>query len=377
MGNNRSSVSHTIRVPGYKYDVLKGELCKGSVISKQVHPVPEVEEFKQRLLTRKLLKNMGTHWVLNKNLRTGHLMALNLHKGQLIKESPYKQDIIVSQTEAEELKDKLPEKNICVTDSEIVMKSIRDTLRFSSVSIMEVNADIFTHHEADTFGKEEAFVLKILQERGIVSLTARHGSAGKQEADIVDESRGTQYEITYEFKTELPKKLMKPDVVYSPEILTLQLVDSPFIHTSRALAKKLRKEYTKQYRSNLVILTLGTRKSIIAMLDSLGEKLKKEQIEKLNYTNVYIISLDFMNEQALLAKISMTGQPFESESFPCRNDELGFIKLIPVEIATIEDTRKYLMVCDGIFDEVQRCRYDEGKALKSWVKEVRIWGMPV
>ena len=164
MGNNRSSVSHTIRVPGYKYDVLKGELRKGSVISKQIHPVPEVEEFKQRLLKRKLLKDMGTHWVLNKNLRTGHLMALNLHEGQLIKESPYKQDIIVSQTDAEELKDKLPEKNICVTDSEIVMKSIRDTLRFSSVSIMEVNADIFTHHEADTFGKEESFVLKISDE---------------------------------------------------------------------------------------------------------------------------------------------------------------------------------------------------------------------
>ena len=113
------------------------------------------------------------------------------------------------------------------------------------------------------------------------------------------------------------------------------------------------------------------------MLESLSDKLKKEQIEKLNYSNVYIISLDFMNEQALLAKISMTGQPFESESFSCRNDELGFIKLTPVEIATIEDTSKYLMVCDGIFDEVQRCRYDEGKALKSWAKEVRIWGIPV
>lgn len=375
MSNNRSSVSHTIRVPGYKYDVLKGELRKGSVIAKTVHPLPEVEEFKQQLLAKKILKDMRTHWVLKKNLRTGHLMALNLHEGRLLEESPYKQDIIVSQTEAEELKDQMPERNVCVTTSEIVMKSVRDTLRFSSVSIMEVNAEIFTHHEADTFGKEEAFVLKVLQARGIVSASARHGSAGKKEADIVDEDSGTQYEITYEFKTELPKKLMKPDVVYSPEILTLQLVDSPFIHTSRALERKLRKEYTDRYRSNLVILTLGTTKSIIAMLESLSEKLKKEQIEKLNYSNVYIIALDFMNENALLAKISST-EPFESQNFPCKNEELGFIKLTPVDFSAMDDTRKYLMVCDGIFDKTQRCRYDVGSALRSWVKEIRLWGIP-
>ena len=148
------------------------------------------------------------------------------------------------------------------------------------------------------------------------------------------------------------------------------MVDRPFSHTSRALAKKLRKEYTNQHRSNLVILTLGTKQSIIAMLESLSEKLKKEQIEKLNYSNVYIISLDFLNEQALLARISST-EPFESESFPCKNDELGFIKLTAIEFSTIEDDRKYLMVCDGIFDDTHRCRYDEGRALKSWVKEIR------
>ena len=374
MSKNRSSISHTIRVPGYKYDILKGELRKGSIVSKSVHPSPEVEAFKQKLLIRKSLKDMGTHWVLKDNLRTGYLMALNLFEGQLVKESPYKQDIIVSQIEAEELKDKLPEKNVCVTDSEIVMKSLRDTLRFSSVSIMNVNADIFTHHEADTFGKEEAFVLRILQERGIVSNAARHGSAGKQEADIVDEARAMQYEITYEFKTELPKKLMKPDVVYSPEILTLQLVDSPFIHTSRSLERKLRKKYTDRYQSNLVILTLGTRKSVIAMLEALSEKLKKNQIEELTYSNVYIIALDFLNEHALLSRISST-EPFSTESFPCKNEELGFIKITPIAYSDMEDACKYLMICDGIFDETQRFRYDEGSALKAWAKEVRIWGL--
>lgn len=374
MNNNRKSISHTIRDEGFKYDILKGELKNGSSISKAVHPLPEVEEYKQRLLRRRILKDAKTHWVLQKNIQTGLLMAINLHAGQLVEESPYKQDIIVTTDEAAALKDKLPEKHVCVTDSEIVMKSVRDTLRFSSVNAMEVNADIFNHHGSDTFGPEESFVLKILQAKAGVSSSARHGYAGKMEADIVDEERREQYEITYEFKTELPKKQMKPDILYSPEILALQLVDSPFIHTSRALEKKLKKEYTDRYRSNLVILTLGTRQSVIAMLESLSEKLKSERIVKLNYSNVYIISLDFINEQALFARIS-SKEPFASESFSCKNDELGFINLTPVEFSSMEDTRKYLMVCDGIFDKTHRFRYDDGKALKAWAKDIHIWGV--
>ena len=374
MNNKRSSISHTIRAEGYKYDVFKGELSKGSSISKSVHPLPEVEAFKQKLLERKIFKDMGTYWVLKKNIRTGHLMSVNLHTGRLMKESPYKQDIIVSESEAAEIKDQLQEKQVCVTNSKIVMKSLCDTLRFSGVNIMEVNADIFNHHEAYTFGPEEMFVLKILQERGVVSLSARHGLSGEKEADIVDEVRGEQYEIIYEFKTELSKKKMKPHFIYSPEILMLQLVDSPFIHTSKALGKKFKKEYTDRYRSNLVILTLGTKDAIVTMLEALSESLRKEEANELNYSNVYIISLDFLGERAIFFRISPT-ESFSPESFPCKNDELGFIKLTPIEFSAMKDTGKYLMVCEGIFDEAQRLRYDEGKELKSWVKEVRIWGV--
>ena len=53
MSDNRSSVSHTVRGPGFRYDVMKGELSKGSHISKATHPSPEVEIIKQRLLQRK------------------------------------------------------------------------------------------------------------------------------------------------------------------------------------------------------------------------------------------------------------------------------------------------------------------------------------
>ena len=121
-----------------------------------------------------------SHWVLKKPLRTGALMAFNLHTGQLVKEPHYHQDIIVSEADASELDGKFQEKQICVTNAEIVMKSICDTLRFSSVNIMEVDKEVFNHHGSDSFGKEEEFVLKILKERGVVSASERHGEAGKR-----------------------------------------------------------------------------------------------------------------------------------------------------------------------------------------------------
>jgi len=41
----------------------------------------------------------------------------------------------------------------------------------------------------------------------------------------------------------------------------------------------------------------------------------------------------------------------------------------------MEDNQKYLMICDGIFDGVQRCRYDEASELRKWVREIRMWGI--
>lgn len=376
MSTNRSSVSHTVRVPGFKYDIMKGELSRGSSISKSIHPLPEVELYKQRLLQRKTLKDMGDHWILRSNIRTGILMAVNLHTGQLLDESPYKQDIIVSPEEAEALKDCFVEKQICLTTSAIVMKSIRDTLRLSCVNTMEVNKDIFSHHESDTFGPDEAFVLKFLQDREIVSSSARHGSTKLKEADIVDPITGEQFEITYEFKTELSKTQMKKaGPLFDPEIQILQLVDNPFIHTSRSLDKKLTKTYTNRFRSNLVILTFGNKKAVISMLEALSQKLATDNISHINFANVYIIALDFIDERALFARISPT-EPFYSDTFPCRNQELGFIKLTPVDFSAMVDTEKYLIICDGIFDGAKRCRYDSGEEIRKWAKEVRIWGTP-
>lgn len=377
MSEKRSTISHSVHGPGFKYDVLKGELSKGSHISKATHPVVEVELLKQRLLQRKVLKDMGTYWELKKPLRTGNLMAFNLHAGQLVKESLYHQDVVVTKSEAEQLKGKFPEKQICVADSEIVMNSIRDTQRFSSVNIMKVDGTVLKNHGSDDFGKDEEFALKILQAKGVISTCVRHGDPKIDEADIVDEITKEQYEVVYEFKTDFPKRHMKPDLIYNPEILAMQLVDNPFIHTSRALKKKLKKRYADCYRPNLVILTLGSKQPTISMLEALKDELEKEESYDFRFANIYIISLDFLTEKALFARISSNGAPFHVEQFPCKNEELGFITVTPVEFSAMEDGQKYLMICRDIFEDISRYRYDEASELRKWAKEVRIWGIPV
>ena len=330
--------------------------------------------FKETLLQRKVLKDKGSHWELRCNIRTGLLMAVNLNAGQLLKKSPYEQDIIVSKTEAAELKGKFQEKQICLTDSDIVMKSLRDTQKLVSVNIMEVNSDVFTHHGADSFGKDEAFVLNIMRNKGLLSTSARHGLSSKNEADIVDEEMGEQFEIIYEFKTSLSKNKMKPDFLYNPEIQIIQLVDNPFIHTSRALEKKFNKEYTNQFRSNLVILTFGNNKAVISMLEALSQKLMKQKNSHVSFASIYIISMDFISEKAIFAKISPNA-PLESEQFLCKNEELGFIKLTPIEFAAMKDDNKYLMICNDIFNGIHRCRYDSGAEFRKWVKEIRMSGI--
>lgn len=376
MLENRFTISHSIHGPGFKYDVLKCELSKGSHISKTTHPVAEVELLKQRLLQRKVLKDMGTYWELKKSLRTGILMAFNLHTGQLVKESLYHQNVVVTESEAEKLKGKFPEKQVCTTDSEIVMKSIRDTQRFSSVNIVEVDKEVLNHHGSDSFGKEEAFVLKILQEQGVVSASARHGEAGKNEADIVDETTGDQFEITYEFKISLlSKKKMQPSWLFDPATLLLQLVDNPFIHTTKSLMKKFEREYTDRYRTNLVILTLGTKQAIVSMLEALSKELKKSKRTEISFSSVYIIALDFIGEKVIFCRIS-PGDQFFVEQFPYKNDDLGFIKMTPVAFSAMENGKKYLMVCRDIFEDLFRCRYDEATELRKWAKGIRIWGIP-
>ena len=48
----------TLVEPGFKYNIKKGQLKKGSTISKNIHPVQQVEYLKNRLLHSGKLKDV-------------------------------------------------------------------------------------------------------------------------------------------------------------------------------------------------------------------------------------------------------------------------------------------------------------------------------
>ena len=192
------------------------KLEKNSIISKGIHPVPQVESFKCNLRSRGYLKDCSTHWELKKPLFTGLLMALNLHNGYLVEKNYLCDDIFVSKYDAEQLEGTLPENNLCRSDSDIIKKIDRDTLKLDNFFGMHVNKDFLVNHGSDDFGADEKFALKIMQQQGIISTNARHGLTSHNEADIIDEESGQQYEVTYEFKTSLSKK--KNSAQFDPEI---------------------------------------------------------------------------------------------------------------------------------------------------------------
>ena len=168
---------------------------------------------------------------------------------------------------------------------------------------------------------------------------------------------------------------MQPDWLFDPATLIIQLVDSPFIHTSESLMKKFDKKYTDRYRTNLVILTLGTKQAIVSMLEALSKELEKAKMTEIDFSSAYIIALDFIGGKVIFCRIS-PGEQFFVEQFPYKNEDLGFIKITPVDFYAMEDDKKYLIICRDIFEDLFRCRYDEASELRKWAKEVRIWGIP-
>lgn len=365
--NSHMSVRHTIREKGFTYNMIKGKLEKNSIISKGIHPVPQVESFKCNLRSRGYLKDCSTHWELKKPLFTGLLMALNLHNGYLVEKNYLCDDIFVSKYDAEQLEGTLPEKELCRSDSDIIKKIDRDTLKLDNFFGMHVNKDFLVNHGSDDFGADEKFALKIMQQQGIISTNARHGLTSHNEADIIDEESGQQYEVTYEFKTSLSKK--KNSAQFDPEMLLVQTIDNPYIHPSESLMKKLlSKAYSPNYIPNLIILNIGTYETTKAMFEELAKRLEVLNPPNINFNNIFVISHDFLTETATFIQLN----PFKAELFPCSNTEMNLIQLIPTQACQIIDEQKYLLVCHNIFNQAKALRYDTGGELRKWIKELHI-----
>ncbi|MFV0516947.1 MAG: hypothetical protein ACK5MV_06090 [Aminipila sp.] len=365
---NLRTIHSTICDKGFKYHMLKGRLLKGSTISKNLHPVTEVVLFRQCLIRSKRLKDYGDFWVLKDSITIGLLMALNLHYGEPVPENPLNQTIVVGSDDAQKLEDKLPVKGLKVSDSDIVKKMDCDALKLSNVYTLQISKSFLTYHGSNSFGPDEKFVLSIMQQEGIISQCARHGDAGCKEADIVDKLYDTQYEIIYEFKNSLRSKKMDK-VAYDPQMFLTQLVDNAYIHSSNALIEKfVKKKYTDKYRKRLVVFNVGSFETMKTMLSSMANRLKPESYIKNDFENLYIISYDFISEIIHFFQL----KPYHYCSFPCNNQDIGFVNMTTYDYANLNNKDSYLMICRNIFNNQETIRYGIGQELIEWVKEMRI-----
>ena len=70
MKDNLSTIKYSIRDEKFKYHIAKSELKKGSIISKKIHPIKDVENYKIKLINKKLLKEYNNdYYILKKTIR--------------------------------------------------------------------------------------------------------------------------------------------------------------------------------------------------------------------------------------------------------------------------------------------------------------------
>ena len=304
----------TLVEPGFKYNIKKGQLKKGSTISKNIHPVQQVEDLKNRLLHSGKLKDVGNCYVLKKTFLTGLVMAKNLHLGELINTQSEKWDrsgylAFVDDKTVEEV----IFRNITTSDSNLSKASFMDGLRIKEICKVHLDFDCLREHDGDDFSIIEQLFFDELSKRGVISKQSRHGYANKNECDIVDEENGLQIEVVTEFKNRF-RKTKTPQKDY--DSVSLECIGNVFIQSSEALLNKYySKTYTNRYRKYLAIYCLGNRSAVIGMAKSMIENLKRRGKVKNDFEGLFIIWNDFVNgdKTYLMYSINKDRQPIIKE----------------------------------------------------------------
>lgn len=370
-----STLKHIIKSENFAYDMIKGKLKRGSTISKKVHPIEEVEVLKTSLSKQRKLKDMGSFWSLKVPLSTGILMSRNLHLGRLIKENDLKQEVYVSSAEASQLKDILPTGNLYRTDSWIVKRSERHNYKLNKIFKLSIDESFIQNHGSDNYGKDEEFVLKVLQKNGIISNCARHGNTKEFEADIVDEINGMQFEIIYESKLmpKSKKKVKVKDTLFSPEMQMLRLINNnPFVLLSDALSKKIsEKQYSPAYKTCLVILNIGTASTAKETLKKIGD-LFYENSEKMHLDDVIVISHDFIDNKTSVIQAST--KKYHEDIY--KDASFSLVQTEEIKYHQMTQNNSYLMQCKNIFNQKEMLTYGTKEEIEELVKELQIKIIP-
>lgn len=153
---NRSTIIYTMNKNNFKYHISKWELKKGTTISKKLHPLDEVNRFREKLLNRKLLLDVGGYYILKNTIRVGATMAYNLHCGDLKSEIESNNDIVVNCLD-KKLIEEFDMKNIYSTDAKLRNSLSLDSMELIGLREVEIDFSVLSDPNPDNFSKLEKF----------------------------------------------------------------------------------------------------------------------------------------------------------------------------------------------------------------------------
>lgn len=308
------SLRSTIRWQGFAYHIEKSQLHKGSLISKQKHPLKQVEEFKRKLFQKNKLQDRGDHYILKKTISVGYVMALNLHYGKFVntqnsKLNKAKNDYLtaIKPSTINELK----LGNISACGAPLHKSYFQDSLILEELIEVEINFNVISKHNGDKFSTIEKLFYDTAIDMGLISKESRHGISLQHECDIVDEVNGIQIEVITEFKNRFPKDKIPHKNLGA---MSLELVGNNFIHTSSAMSDKYyKKTYTSKYAKILAIYCIGNESAVEGMLKSIIKDIDNKGKTKNKFENVWIIYNDFIRNKTFFMYSIKNHVPIKKE----------------------------------------------------------------
>ena len=356
---NLKTVTYTISEKGFKYHIIKGKFLKGSTISKKIHQIEEVEKIKKKLLRYKKILDKGNYYEIKENIRIGALMAYNLHHGIIKEEFENPNDIVISSTSDQKIKEEFDFKNIYSTDSVLMQTFNSNSMKLEKIYKYEIRNEFLKGNNANQFSETEQLVHDVLKrEKQVIS--GRHGDASNTEADIVDESLGIQIEVVTAFKAGIKDILrQKHDTFF-----LIELIDSNLVQVSEALSNKFyKKNYTSKYQKELAIFCLGDTRSTKEFLKKLKTTLEQNRNIKNNFKKIHFIIYDFLRGNICYI-CNNTLTYYNDTDF-----KINFISKNEVSYADIKDNEDYIFVTKNIFKKEQGISVQNGKDFKSYAQK--------
>ena len=347
MKRAESTIQYAIKEEGFCYHTKKCCLRKGSTISKNTHPLQIVESFKDSLISNNLITDKGSHYVCKRNIKTGLLMAYNLHHGRLMKEvSNVTVTINGKAGEDQEIKDSFWLQSTHSADDEFWKNIDRDCCVITKIMEATIDPSFFKRSKDDGFSSIEQFVADALVVSGELQEYRRGIANPTRECDIVDESKNRQIEIVRYLDNKVDDIRYKRKPESEEQALLFEYIDIGFNLVPEGVIKKFtEKEYTDKYTKELAIYMIGSigqARKKLAVLQSNLEKTK--DLIKNDYKKIHFIIHD-----PLISESFSTFSDGKLKTYPDKECRTNPVKHRLINNYELKKEAKYFVVRKNVF----------------------------